>query len=186
MILMSHRCLKLTYHVVGVLPVCFLDAPYRPTELNGSETEWGDSETEAESDNTDIQQKARCTTTIIEISDDEEAPSWNQALRAPRPCLLMLTLTYLPQEPLPLQPPKAASKQSRGQKSRGLNSKLSSGPIISFRHKLPAAFRWTFSNGKRLPTDRKVTLKEVPVVPMMKRMFSWWCGVGVANSQGCN
>ena len=46
-----------------------------PTELSGSETEWGDSETEAESDNTDIQQKARCTTTIIEISDDEEAPS---------------------------------------------------------------------------------------------------------------
>ena len=131
-----------------------------PTEL--SETEWSDSE----------------TTIVIEISDDEEAQNRNHALRAPRPCMLMLMLKRLPQEPL--QPPKAASKQSGGQKSRGLNSKLSN-RSITFRHKLPAALRWKFSNGKRLPTARKVTLREVPVVPVMKRMFSRWWGAGVGK-----
>ena len=139
-----HRRLKLTYHAVGVLPVCFLGVFCRAAQQNSQKQNGA----------------------IL------KQPSWqnrNHALRAPRPCMLMLMLKRLPQEPL--QPPKAASKQSGGQKSRGLNSKLSNGSI-TFRHKLPAAFRWKFSNGKRLPTARKVTLREVPVVPVMKRMFS--------------
>jgi hypothetical protein len=145
-----HRCLKLTYlgHCIArLLSWCVLQGS--PTEL--SETEWSDSE----------------ATIVIEISDDEEVQNRNHALRAPRTCMLMLMLKRLPQEPL--QPPKAASKQSGGQKPRGLNSKLSNGST-TFRHKLPAAFRWKFSSGKRLPTARKVTLREVHVVPVMKRM----------------
>ena len=34
--LMLCRCLKLTYHVVGVLPVCLLGVPYRPAEQNSA------------------------------------------------------------------------------------------------------------------------------------------------------
>ena len=45
------------------------------TELSSPETDWGSSETGAESDNTDIQQQARCTIAIIEISDGEAPPS---------------------------------------------------------------------------------------------------------------
>ena len=160
-----HRCVKLTYHVVGVLPVCFLGVFYGPAQQNSA----------AQKQNGAILKQSPSSRSAMMRRRQIEIILYQLLAHA---CWCSRVSKCLLQEPL--QPPKATSKRSSGQKSRGLNSKLSSGSI-TFRYKLPAAFRWTFSNGKRLPTARKVTLREVPVVPVMKRMFLRWLGAGVGK-----
>ena len=85
----------------------------------------------------------------------------------------------------PLQQPKATSKRSSGQKSRGLNSKLSSGSI-TFRYKLPAAFRWTFQMAKDYRLLAKLHWEKYLLCRWWNGCFCDDEGPGSENSQGCN
>ena len=42
----------------------------------------------------------------------------------------------------------------------------------NFRNKLPAAFKWTFPGGQKLPRARQVVLKKVPFVAPVKGLIT--------------